>query len=282
MVISELIKEASDKLLQSGNDNSRFEALHLVGFTLKMSPEKLITNFAKEISKTDEEKILNLVKKRNSGVPFQYLLGTQEFMSLEFSMSPDVLIPRQDTETLVEFLLKKYADFPLSVLDIGTGTGCIPISLAHFRPKFTCIGIDISENAVNLAKKNADALKVSDRVTFEKCDILKEIPNGNFNIVTSNPPYIKTEDIQYLQKEVRDFEPHLALDGGVDGLKFYRRICDISTGILKPDGILVFEIGFNQADIIKDIMKDNFKNIEIVKDLCKNDRLAIGYLKKER
>ena len=276
MVIAELLSEVSKML--KGIENSAFEARQLLLDTLCISQTELILNRNKEISEKDAEKILNLAKKRLTGEPLQYILGSQEFMSLPFLVTKDTLIPRQDTETLVEFVLDEKEDIPLSVLDIGTGTGCIPISLAHSRQNFTCTGIDVSKNAIEIARKNAENLDLSERVTFEICDILSDIPRSQFDIVVSNPPYIKSSDIPNLQTEVRDFEPHIALDGGNDGLLFYRRICDISPKILKRGGLLAFEIGYDQRDDVFDIMTKQFKNIKTVKDLCGNNRVIAGCL----
>lgn len=279
MVISELLQNVTKELTLNGSDNARFEAVHLICFVLEISQKDLILNAKTEVSEEEKNKIFELVKRRVSGEPFQYILGTQEFMSLEFAVTPDTLIPRQDTETLVELVLSETDNTPLSLLDIGTGTGCIPISLAHFKNNFNCVGIDISENALKIAQKNAETLKVSDRVTFEKCDILTDFPNKKFDIIVSNPPYIKSEIIPTLQTEVRDFEPNLALDGGIDGLKFYRRICGIAPKILKKGGFLVFEIGFDQEKDVFSIMETNFEKIKITKDLSGNDRVISGYLK---
>ena len=279
MVISELLQKVTKELTSFGCDNAHFEAVHLISFVLDISPKDLILNVKNAVSEEEKSKISELVKRRISGEPFQYILGTQEFMSLEFTVTPDTLIPRQDTETLVEFVLDKTENLPLSILDIGTGTGCIPISMAHFKSNLNCVGIDISEEALKIAQKNAETLKVSDRVTFEKCDILTDFPSKKFDIVVSNPPYIKSDIIPTLQTEVRDFEPNLALDGGIDGLKFYRRICEIAPKILKSGGFLVFEIGFDQAQDVFSIMETNFHNLKITKDLSGNDRVVSGYLK---
>lgn len=279
MVISELLAKIIKEFEENGIENPRFEANQLLSHVLKMPYAEVVLNSKKEVSVADIKTLLNLLKRRLLHEPLQYILGTQEFMSLPFFVSPDVLIPRQDTETLVEFLLSEKEDLPISILDIGTGTGCIPISLAHFKKNFKCLGIDVSEKAVRLARKNAENIGVSDRVTFEVSDILSGIPCGNFDVITSNPPYIKSEDIKSLQPEVRLFEPHLALDGGDDGLIFYRRICDIAPKILKKGGLLAFEIGFDQSDAVFEIMKKSFRNIRIIKDLAANDRVVAGYLK---
>ncbi|HAL62959.1 MAG TPA: peptide chain release factor N(5)-glutamine methyltransferase [Clostridiales bacterium] len=279
MVISELLTEMSQKLKECGIENSYFEAKCILEFTLNIKPSELILNAKNEVLKKDEDRALNLLKRRISGEPLQYILGTQEFMSLPFFVTKDTLIPRQDTETLVEFLLSETEDLPLLLLDIGTGTGCIPISLAHFKKKFRCLGIDISEKALSLAKKNADNLGVSERVNFEILDILSQIPNAKYDVIVSNPPYIKSTDIDTLEPEVRLYEPHLALDGGADGLTFYRRICDIAPKILKNGGLLAFEIGFDQKDNVYSLMKNDFKDIKVIKDLCGNNRVVAGYLK---
>ena len=279
MVISELLQNVTEELTLSGSDNAHFEAVHLICFVLNISRKDLILNSKNAVSKEEKNRILALLKRRICGEPFQYILGTQEFMSLEFAVTPDTLIPRQDTETLVELVLSETENLPLSLLDIGTGTGCIPISLAHFKDNFNCVGIDISENALKIAKKNAETLNLSDRVTFEKCDILTDYPNKKFDIVVSNPPYIKSEIIPTLQTEVRDFEPILALDGGIDGLKFYRRICDILPKILKTGGFFALEIGFDQGQDVLSLMETNFEKIKIIKDLSGNDRVISGYLK---
>ena len=278
MVISELLTKISEALKEYGIENASFEASCILSFILNKPRQELILNRNKEILKKDEKTALRLLKRRLAGEPLQYILGTQEFMSLPFFVTKDVLIPRQDTETLVEFLLSEKEDLPLFVLDIGTGTGCIPIALAHFKKKFRLKGVDISEKALRLAKKNADTLGVSERVDFEILDILNETPKNKYDIIVSNPPYIKSTDIETLQSEVRLYEPHLALDGGSDGLIFYRRICDLAPKILKNNGLLAFEIGFDQADAVYNLMKKDFKDIKVIKDLCGNNRVVAGYL----
>ena len=278
MVIRELLQEITDAL--KGFENASFEAAQLLGHILKMQPSELILNGNNEASpeaiKTAEE----LVKRRLAHEPLQYILGSWEFMSLPFYVSQDTLIPRQDTETLVEFALSEIGDSPKKLLDIGTGTGCIVISLAYFKKNLTARGIDISRAALSIAERNAEKHGLSGRVSFAVCDIISETPEGMYDIVLSNPPYIKSGDIADLQPEVRSHEPLAALDGGSDGLLFYRRICEIAPKILKTGGLLAFEIGYDQADAVSEIMSGNFEKIKIIQDLCGNDRVAAGYLKK--
>lgn len=274
MVISELLSEITEDL----NKNA-FEAAQILSFVLGISPSELVLKGKNEVSEKDRETALSLVKRRLSHEPLQYILGSWEFMSLPFFVSKDALIPRQDTETLVEFVLSETDNSKKTLLDIGTGTGCIPISIAHFKENFVCMGIDISEKAIALAKRNAKSLNVAGRVNFVVCDILSKIPENKFDIVVSNPPYIKSEIIDTLMPEVRDFEPKSALDGGADGLIFYRRICEIAPKILKKGGLLAFEIGFDQGDAVSSLMRENLENVRIIKDLCGNDRVVLGYLR---
>ena len=272
MVISELLSEITKDL----NKNA-FEAAQILSFVLGISPSELVLKGKNEVNEKDRETALSLVKRRLSNEPLQYILGSWEFMSLPFFVSSDALIPRQDTETLVELVLSETDNSEKNLLDIGTGTGCIAISIAHFKRNFTCLGIDISKKAVALAKRNAGNLKVSDRVDFAVCDILSDIPKGMFDIVVSNPPYIKSDIIDTLMPEVRDFEPKSALDGGADGLLFYRRICSIAPHILNKGGLLAFEIGFDQGDEVSRLMQKDFANTKVIKDLCGNDRVVYGY-----
>ena len=279
MVISELLRDITQKLRESGNDNPLFEANQLIGYAFNMSTADIALNRGQTVSDAKAAEILSLVKRRTDGEPLQYILGTQEFMSLSFIVGPDVLIPRQDTEILVELILDMKISSPVHILDIGTGTGCIPISLMHFNKNITATGIDISEGALKTARKNAEISNVSDRFTLLKTDIMTEIPDGKYDIVVSNPPYIKSGIIPSLQREVKDFEPISALDGGADGLAFYRRICEISGKLLNPHGFAVFEIGYDQAKSVSEIMSVFFEEIKITKDLCGNDRVISGYLK---
>ncbi len=279
MVIRELIKNTIKSLRESGNDNPVFEAHQLIKFVTKMDATELVIAHDDKVSEKTKDELLLLLERRIKKEPLQYILGTQEFMSLEFFVDKNVLIPRSDTETLTEYVIDKMKGNGFSLLDIGTGCGCIPLSIAHFNKDAYTRGLDINPDAVLLSAKNAEKLNLSDRATFGIFDILNEIPKGKYNVVTSNPPYIETDVINTLQPEVRDFEPHLALDGGADGLIFYRRICKIAPDFLHKNGLMVFEIGYNQGQDVKKIMSENFKDIEIIKDLTGNDRVVAGVLK---
>lgn len=239
-------------------------------------------------------KYLEWIKRRAEGTPLQYITGHQEFMSLDFKVTPDVLIPRQDTEILVETVIehaKKNKDKQLKILDIGTGSGCIAISLAYYIKNCFVTAIDISQNALKIAQSNAAANQVSDKHSFIEMDILsykeqfhfdilQESPSsktfGDFNIIVSNPPYIPSEEIPFLQKEVRDHEPKCALDGGMDGLKFYREIISKSKSLLAQGGLLAFETGYNQAHAVKDLMVKEYFEASIYNDLSGIPRVVAG------
>lgn len=273
MVISQLVRETAKHL----SENPLFEAEQMVMAVCNLDRTELVLKGRNEASEEEIEKVNDMVLRRLKGEPLQYIIGECEFMSLKFYTERGVLIPRSDTETLVEKILdftdenKEY-----KVLDICTGTGCIGISIANYRKKAEVKLLDISDIAINLAKRNIILNNVNDRVFAEKEDILKDYPKEKYDIIVSNPPYIESDVIDTLQVEVKDYEPHLALDGGKDGLIFYRRIADIAPKMLNVGGILAFEIGYNQGSKVLEIMKKSFYNIQIIKDLCGNDRVVIG------
>ncbi len=277
MVIREILKETSKAL--SHIDNYMFETHLLVRTVLKMSPMDLVLSHKKEVSVNDIDLIRSYTKRRLSGEPLQYILGTWEFMGLELYVEKDVLIPRSDTETLVETVLRHLKSGGATVLDIGCGSGAVGLSLAYLNKRVYLRGVDISDSALDLSKKNAKKLNLEERAVFEKSDILADIPKGKYDVIVSNPPYIRTDVIPTLMTDVKDFEPYLALDGGEDGLIFYRRIIGIAPKILNKGGLLAFEIGFDQGEEVSALMEKNFTDISVIKDLSGNDRVVSGILK---
>lgn len=276
MVISELVRETAKSL----TDNARFEAELMVMNVLGISRTQLVLDGRRDVTAEQREKVSEMVKRRKIGEPLQYILGECEFMSLDFYVESGVLIPRSDTETLVETVIEKTdEDKKLKILDICTGSGCIGISTAHFRPNAYVDLIDISDKAIEIAEKNIIRNNVQSRVKVQKMDILNEYPQEKYDIVVSNPPYIETEVIDTLQTEVKNHEPRLALDGGKDGLIFYRRITEIAPEILKKGGMLAFEIGYNQGKAVSALMEKNFCDVRIIQDFSKNDRVVTGILK---
>lgn len=269
MVIRELLRELSAYC----GENGEFEARELFMYAAGMTMTEVVLNRGTEVDAETESKVRQLVKRRVSGEPLQYITGTAEFMGLEFAVNPYTLIPRQDTETLVEKVIE-YAKDGVKILDIGTGSGCIGISLAKYIRNVDVTLADISVGALETAKRNADSNGIN--VKCVRLDILKEIPEGKFDIVVSNPPYIETETINGLDANVRDYEPLSALDGGADGLVFYKRITGIAPQILNDGGILAYEIGYNQGENVGKIVRDVFGNAQVIKDLCGNDRVIIA------
>lgn len=220
-------------------------------------------------------KALAMAERRKIGEPLAYITGDTEFMGLTFKVTRDTLIPRSDTETLAETVTERIADRRVSVLDIGTGSGCIGISIARFCRNARVTLADVSAGALAAARENARANGVS--VETLLCDVMRDVPTGKFDVIVSNPPYIKSGVIPTLQTEVRDYEPRGALDGGADGLMFYRRICEIAPKISVSGGLTAFEIGFDQAADVTAIMS-GFENVTVIRDMCGNDRVITGEL----
>lgn len=236
---------------------------------------------------TDEyraDAYFGLIDRRAAGEPLQYILGSQEFMGLNFAVNPSVLIPRQDTETLVELALKRAGEKKrsLSILDMCCGSGAIAVSMAHFLPKAKITACDISPEALEVARGNAARNGLNGRIEFRESDLFfmtkrkKTVRiKDSFDMILSNPPYIPTQDIDTLQTEVRDHEPIKALDGGSDGLDFYRRIAEDAFGSLKKDGLMFLEIGCDQAEAVTSLLSGAgyYSEIEVHKDLTGLDRV---------
>lgn len=215
------------------------------------------------------------LKKRAERVPLQYIVGETEFMGLKFKVNSSVLIPRQDTETLVEEALKVVKP-GMRVLDLCTGSGCIIISILHSVSEVEGYAIDISKQALNVAKENARLNDVS--VMFERSDLFDNVM-GTFDVIVSNPPYIRTEEIVKLMPEVQSFEPMEALDGKEDGLYFYREIIAKCKDYLNPGGRILFEIGYDQGKEVSGLMREaGFEEVHVIKDLAQNDRVVTGML----
>lgn len=215
------------------------------------------------------------LKKRAEHVPLQYIVGETEFMGLKFKVNSSVLIPRQDTETLVEQALKVVRP-KMKVLDLCTGSGCIIISILHNVLDVEGYATDISKQAINVAKENAKCNEVS--VNFERSDLFDQV-TGTYDVIVSNPPYIPTEEIAKLMPEVKNFEPVEALDGTGDGLYFYRKMIAECREYLNTQGTVLFEIGYNQGKAVTGFLKEaGFKDVRTIKDLSGNDRVVSGML----
>ena len=220
------------------------------------------------------------IKKLCFGIPLQHITHRQEFMKMTFYVDENVLIPRQDTETLVEEVIKIAKKINAKkFLDLCTGSGAIAVSLAKYIDRSFVTAVDISRKALNVAKLNAKNNEVEDRITFVESDLFKNLKKEKYDMIVSNPPYIKREVLRKLDKEVQK-EPHIALDGGYDGLDFYRKIINEADEYLKFHGYLCFEIGYDQKEEVEGLIKEQGKYVDIYckKDLCDNDRVVIAKL----
>ena len=246
---------------------------------LDISRVKLFIDMDRKLSDSEFSSFKELVEKRSSGVPTQYILGSCEFMSLDFEVNPFTLIPRNDTEILVETAIESFEkNGTKTFIDIGTGSGCIAISLARYTGA-TCVAVDISQGAIETAKRNAYKNGVSEKINFVLSDCFENI-DEKFDAIVSNPPYIKTDVIKGLMREVRDNEPYNALDGGSDGLYFYRKISNEAKNYLNEKGSIFFEIGYDQGEEVRDILlNEGFSDVRIIKDLAGLDRVVTGVKK---
>lgn len=270
-----ILKKGEGALLNAQIDNAAGEAWYLFEYVFSMNRMTYFMDEQKECEDLEKrEQFQRYIKRRiEERIPLQYLLGVQEFMGLSFKVTPAVLIPRQDTETLIEEIITKSGDVH-SALDMCTGSGCIAISLAHYLKPEKCIGSDISKEALKIAKENGKSL--APMVEFINSDLFDEI-EGTFDIIVSNPPYISSQECRTLMPEVREHEPLLALDGHEDGLYFYRRIIKEAPGYLNMGGYLYFEIGYDQGESVPALMKEaGFCDIVVKKDLAGLDRIVYG------
>ena len=268
--LKDAYKKAQEVLKENGIEEYKSDALFLIKGLFKADRCDLLTN--KEV----EYKILeDALTRRINGEPCAYITGETEFMSLPFKVNKNVLIPRQDTENLVEFLINS-AKGGEKILDLCTGSGCIGISLGKYIKNSEITIVDVSEGALSLAKENAMLNNIEVKAVID--DVLNPSHSyEKYDILVSNPPYIEKEVINTLEKQVKDFEPILALDGGDDGLVFYRKIAKDFKKYIKDGGICAFEIGFNQGDAVKKIIDENgYKNAEIIKDYNNNNRIVTG------
>ena len=238
-------------------------------------------NLNKEVTQDEFNLFNTLIEDRLKGRPIAYIVGNREFMGLDFYVQEGVLIPRPDTEALVEEVIEICdGKEGLNVLDIGTGSGAITVSLAKYLKNPKVKSFDISEIALEIGKKNAINNNVDDKIDFVKSDLFSAIKDIDiqFDVIVSNPPYIPKKDIETLHTQVKDYEPYNALEGGEDGLDFYRDITKQSINYLKQSGVLAYEVGHDQAQDVAKIMEDNgYTNIYTKKDLQGIDRVVIGY-----
>jgi len=280
--IKQALKEATALLAASGTDNAANDAAILLCYLTGRNRAYLYAHGEDILGEDILGMYRRLTERRCEGVPLQYLTGHQEFMSLDFEVNESVLIPRQETEILVETIIEEARKFSSEnnrqpeILDIGTGSGCIAVSVAYYLPGCRLTAVDISPGALEVARANARRNGVENRIDFIESDLFEAIKNKKFDIIVSNPPYIPHEEIPLLQREVAVYEPRLALDGGKDGMDFYRRIINEGDKALNPGGILAFEVGIGQARAVADLMNKKFSRVKIIKDFSGTDRVVYG------
>ena len=260
------------KLLSGFSESPSLDARALLAYVLKSDP--LLT--WRELTSEEEAKMLECIEKRKEGVPIAYITGEKEFMGLSFCVNENTLIPRPDTETIVETIIEENPFESPTITDLCSGTGCIGISLAYYIKNSNVTMWDVSDGAIEVAKKNILRHNLQDRVKAEKGDVLKDnYPKSD--IIVSNPPYIADSIADTL--EVSKYEPHLALKGGADGLDFYKVMIPKAFDALNKGGMLAFEIGYDQGLAVQKLMEEYFTHVKIKKDYGNNDRMVYGYKK---
>lgn len=279
MIYRELYERGRAGLTTAGIEEASLDARLLLEYVCHTNRNDLLVHGDHPVDEAQMQQYLACIERRMQRIPLQHITGEQVFMGLEFTVNEHVLIPRQDTEILVEEVLKELHD-GMRVLDMCTGSGCILISLMHYSNGCQGVGADISEAALNVARANAVRLlgaeKAADTVTFIHSDLFENI-SGRFDVIVSNPPYIRSAVIPTLQPEVRDYEPMQALDGTESGLYFYERIVSESKAYLARGGRLCFEIGHDQGGEVSELMRTaGFVEIAVVKDYAGLDRVVYG------
>ena len=258
---------------------ANLDARLLLEFVCGTNRNDLYVHGDREMEHDEFERYLLLIKERQKHVPLQHLTGEQDFMGLTFKVNEHVLIPRQDTEVLVEEVLLHLHD-GMRILDMCTGSGCILLSLLRYSNDCEGVGADVSEDALAVANRNREQLGIDAK--FIKSNLFENV-EGKFDIIVSNPPYIESKVVETLMEEVKDYEPHLALDGGADGLDFYREITTEAKKYLCRGGMLFFEIGYNQAQAVSSLLKEaGYVEVEVKKDLAGLDRVVCGVFVEER
>ena len=277
MKIKEALIEGREFLKNLEYTDPIYETRKILGEILKKDLSYLVSHDNEELEDSVEKKYFDILKKRQEGIPLQYILGREDFYGRTFTVLEGVLIPRQDTEISVEVILKILRENNIkNILEIGCGSGIVSITLdLESKGQVEITAVDISPQAIKNTNINKNNLK--SKIKVLESDLFDEV-NDKFDLIYSNPPYIKSHEIENLQVEVRDYEPRLALDGGSDGLYFYRKIIKEAPNYLKRHGFLVFEIGYDEAEDISSIMRENF-DTKIYKDLNNLDRVVVGRLK---
>ena len=277
MNIENTLNQGINILKANKIQNPHLDSEILLSESINKDKKYIILNSKEILSNKQLENFNSFIERRKNGEPIAYLIKKKEFWKDEFYVNKDVLIPRPDTEIIIEQVLKIYSkQSQLHILDIGTGSGCILLSILKERSKFYGIGIDISKKSINVSKFNAKKLSLTNRVKFIHSSV-DNFKIGKYDIVVSNPPYIELLNLKYLEKDVVNFEPKLALSGGFDGFSKIRKVISKASNLIKKNGKFILEIGFNQKNKVKKILKEEgFYVNKAIKDYGNNDRCIIS------
>jgi release factor glutamine methyltransferase len=277
MNIENILSEGINILRDNKIPNPQLDSEILLSQSINKDKKHIILNPKESLKQEQLKNFNNLIERRKKGEPVAYLINKKEFWKNEFYVNKDVLIPRPDTEIIIEQVLKMYSkDDQLHILDIGTGSGCILLSILKERTNFYGTGVDISKKSINISKFNAKKHKLSNRVKFYNSDV-DNFKIGKYDVIVSNPPYIKLSKLKYLEKSFANYEPKLALSGGIDGFSEIKKVISKAKSLIKKKGKLILEIGFDQKNKVKKILKkEGFYVNKALKDYGNNDRCIIS------
>ena len=277
MNIEIAIKKAFKVLKKNKISSALLDSELLLSKVIKKDREFVLLNLDKKLDQSDQESFKDLIIKRSKGKPLAYLTGVKSFWNYDFKVNEKVLIPRPDSEIIIEQVLDIYKNKNnLNFLEVGIGSGCISLSILKEKKSFLATGIDLSQDCVRISRLNANKLGVDNRIKLLKSDV-DNLIFRKYDLIISNPPYIKKFDLNKLDKEVKNYEPNLALDGGLEGLSVIRKVIKKSSGLIKIGGKLILEIGYDQREPVKKMLiNNNFYINRILKDLAKNDRCIIS------
>ena len=277
MNIEIAIKEAYKELKNNQIESALLDSELLLSTVIKKDRKFILLNLDKELDQNDQDNFKDLILKRSRGKPLAYLIGTKSFWKYDFKVNEKVLIPRPDTEIIIEQVLKIYKNKShINFLEVGVGSGCIALSILKEKKSFFGTGIDLSQYCIEICRYNAKKLGVKNRIKLLKSDV-DNLIFRKYDLIISNPPYIKKFDLNKLNREVIDYEPKMALDGGLEGLSVIRKVIKKSSELIKTGGKLILEIGHDQKELVKKMLKDNkFYVNRSIKDLAKNDRCIIS------
>ena len=277
MNIEIAIKNACRELKKKKINSASLDSELLLSKVIKKDRKFILMNPDKKLNQSDHKSFKNLITKRSKGKPLAYLTGIKSFWKYDFKVNEKVLIPRPDTEIIIEQVLDIFKNKNnLNFLEVGVGSGCIALSILREKKSFLATGVDLSQGCVKICEYNANKLGVGNRIKLLKSDV-DNLIFRKYDFIVSNPPYIKKFDLNKLEKEVKNFEPRLALDGGIEGLSVIRKVIKKSSELIKTQGKLFLEIGYGQKESVKKILKENnFYINKIIKDLANNDRCIIS------